>query len=262
MGKMKDLNSSNSVTKLKGLRYIKRTWKTVNKLLNKRSKTTEVPYLEENGEIITDPQNTADMLNTYFSTIGEKLSSTFTANDNSLLLPQVNSQFRFKLITEISVRKAIKALKPKRSFGPDKVSSFFIKIAAPVIATSLANTYNTSICSGFFLKDWKIAKVSPIFKSGSKSKMGNYRPISVLPTLTRIFERLVYDQLANYLERNKYLTKYQSGFRKFHSTVTAMLRNSDNWLLNIDKGWLNGVIFFDLKKAFDTIDHDILLVKL
>ena len=92
--------------------------------------------------------------------------------------------------------------------------------------------------------------------------MGNYRPISVLPTLARIFEKLVYDRLANYLERNKYLTKYQSGFRKFHSTVTAMLRNSDDWLLNIDKGWLNGVIFFDLKKAFDTIDHDILLVKL
>ena len=92
--------------------------------------------------------------------------------------------------------------------------------------------------------------------------MGTYRPISVLPTLARIFERPVYDLLANYLERNKYLTKYQSGFRKFHSTVTAMLRNSDDWLLNIDKGWLNGVIFFDLKKTVDTIDHDILLVKL
>ena len=101
--------------------------------------------------------------------------------------------------------------------------------------------------------------MAPVFKSGSKSQMGNYRPISVLPTLARIFEKLVYDQLANYLERNKYLTKYQSGF---YSTVTAMLRNSDDWLLNIDKGWLSGVIFFDLKKAFDTIDHDILLVKL
>ena len=214
------------------------------------------------SEIITDPQNTADKLNTYFPTIGEKLNSTFTANDNSSLPPQVNSRFRLKIITEISVLKAIKGLKPKRSFGPDKVSSFFIRIAAPVIAKSLANIYNTSIRSGVFPKDWKIAKVAPIFKSGSKSQMGNYRPISVLPTLARIFEKLVYDQLANYLERNKYLTKYQSGFRKFHSTVTAMLRNSDDWLLNIDKGWLNGVIFFDLKKAFDTIDHDILLVKL
>ena len=99
--------------------------------------------------------------------------------------------------------------------------------------------------------------MAPIYKSGSISEIGNYRPMSVLPTLARIFERLVCDQLADYLEGNKYLNKYQSGFRKFHSTVTAMLRNSYDWLLNIDKGWLNEVIFFDLKKAFDTNDHDI-----
>ena len=136
--------------------------------------------------------------------------------------------------------KAIKALKPKRSFGPDKVFSFFIKIAAPVIAKSLVNIYNTSIRSGIFPKDWKIAKVAPIYKSEYKGEMVNYRPISVLPTVARIFERLVYDQISDYLERNKYLTKYHSGFRKFHSTVTAMLRNSDDWLLNIDKGWLMG----------------------
>ena len=187
--RLKQQYFSNEIKRVEG--DTKGTWKTVNKLLNKRSKTTEIPYLEEDGEIITDPQNTADKLNTYFSTIGEKVNSTFTANDNSSLPPQVNSRLRFKIITEISVLKAIKALKPKRSFGPDKVSSFFIRIAAPVIAKSLSNIYNTSIRSGVFPKDWKIAKVAPIFKSGSKSQMGNYRPISVLPTLARIFEKLV-----------------------------------------------------------------------
>ena len=116
---------------------------TCTKLLDKRSKTMEILYLEEDGEIITDPQDTTNKLNTHFSTIGEKLNSTFTANNNSSLLPQVNSRFRFKTITEISVLKAIKALKPKHSFSLDKVSSFFIKIAAPVIAKSLANIYNT-----------------------------------------------------------------------------------------------------------------------
>ena len=249
--RLKQQYFSNEIKRVQ--RDIKETWKTVNKLLDKRSKTMEILYSEEDREIITDPQDTTDKLNTYFSTIGEKLNSTFTVKDNSSLPPQVNSQFRFKMITEISVLKAIKALKPKSSFGPDKVYNFFIKIAAPVIAKSLANIYNTSIRSGIFPKDWKIAKVAPIFKSGYKSEMGDYRPVSVLPTLARIFERLVYDQLANYLEWNKYLTKYQSGFRKFHSTVTAEMRNSDDWLMNIDKGWLNGVIFFDLKKAFEEI---------
>ena len=121
---------SNEIRTVEG--DIKRTWKTINKLLNKRSKTMELPYLEEDGEIITDPQDRADKLNTYFSTIGEKLKGTFASN-NSSLPPQVSSRFRFKIITEISVLQAIKALKPKRSFGPDKVSSFFIKMAAPVI---------------------------------------------------------------------------------------------------------------------------------
>ena len=80
--------------------------------------------------------------------------------------------------------------------------------------------------------------------------------------MARVFERLVYDQLSSYMEKNKYLSKYQSGFRKFHSTVTSMLRNSNDWLLNMDRGNYNGVVFFDIKKAFDTVDHEILLCKL
>ena len=140
---------------------------------------------------------------------------------------------RLRLPPDSGLRSLIKDLKPKCSFGPDrgpdKVSSFFITIAALPVAKSLANIYNTSICSGILPKDWKRAKMAPIYKSGSKmgNQRGNCRLISVLRTLARIFERLVYDQLADYLEGNKYLTNYQSGFRKFHSTVTAMLRNSD-----------------------------------
>ena len=112
---------------------------------------------------------------------------------------------------------------------------------------------NTYIPSGIFSKDWKIARVAPIYRSGCKSEIGNYRPISVLPTQARIFERLVYTQLTDYLERSKYLTKQRSAMSK---------KNSDDWLLNIEKWWLNGVISFDLKKAFNTIDYVILFVKL
>ena len=73
--------------------------------------------------------------------------------------------------------------------------------------------------------------------------------------MARVFERLVYDQLSSYMDKNKYLSKYQSGFRKCHSTVTSMLRNSNDWLFNMDRGNYNGVVFFDIKKAFDTVDH-------
>ena len=121
---------------------------------------------------------------------------------------------------------------------------------------------NQSLETGIFPFDWKMAKVSPIFKNGSISDLNNYRPISVIPTVTKIFEKIIDDQLYQYLNENGLFNSGQSGFRSLHSTLTALLETNDNWCVNIDRGLLNGVIFIDLKKAFDTIDHEIFLKKL
>ena len=108
-----------------------------------------------------------------------------------------------------------------------------------------------------------MAKVSPIFKNGSKSALNSYRPISVIPTVAnKIFEKIIYDRLYQYLNENGLLNSGQSDFRSLHSTLTALLETNDNWCINIDRGLLNGVISIDLKKAFDTIDHEIILKKL
>ena len=107
-----------------------------------------------------------------------------------------------------------------------------------------------------------MAKESPIFKNGSISDLNNYRPISVIPTVPKIFEKIIYDQLYQYLNENGLFNSGQSGFRSLHSILTALLETNDNWCVNIDRGLLNGVIFIDLKKAFDTIDHEIFLKKL
>ena len=116
--------------------------------------------------------------------------------------------------------------------------------------------------TGIYPSDWKLAKVTPIFKNGSKSDLNNYRPISVIPAAAKIFEKVIYNQLYNYLNVNDLLTSCQSGFRSLNSTLTALLETSNNWCANVDKGLLNGVIFIDLKKAFDTIDHEIILQNL
>lgn len=101
-----------------------------------------------------------------------------------------------------------------------------------------------------------------MFKKGVKSDLNNYRPISVIPVVSKVFEKIVYEQLYQYLNDNKLLSSCQSGFRSLHSTLTALLEATNSWSLNIDNGFLNGVVFIDLKKAFDTIDHEIILRKL
>ena len=104
--------------------------------------------------------------------------------------------------------------------------------------------------------------MTPIFKSGNKSDANNYRPISIISVFARIFEKIVHDQLYNFLSTNNILTPSQSAFRKLHSTITSLINCTDNWYRNIDKGQLNLSLFLDLKKAFDTVDHKIMVKKL
>ena len=106
--------------------------------------------------------------------------------------------------------------------------------------------------------DWKADKVTPLLEKGIKSDPNIYRPISVIPVVSKVFEKIVYNQLNLYLDSNKLLLGCQSGFRSLHSTLTALLEATDAWSINIDNGLLNGVVIIDLTKAFDTIDHIIL----
>ena len=119
-----------------------------------------------------------------------------------------------------------------------------------------------SLHSGTFPDDWKCARVTPLFKQGEASDLNNYRPISVISVIAKVFERIVYDQLYNCLSNEDIISTHQSGFRSLHSTVTALLEATDNWAFNIDRGNVNAVVFLDLKKAFDTVDQDILLSKM
>lgn len=112
--------------------------------------------------------------------------------------------------------------------GHDEVSSYILKASLPVLSSSLRHIFNFSILSGSFPDYWKTVKVSPIFKGGVKSDRSNYRPISVLPVITRQFEKFVFNQFYDYLDANKLLSSRQSGFRSLHSVATCLLKCTDD----------------------------------
>ena len=130
-----------------------------------------------------------------------------------------------------------------------------------LISDSLEHIFYRSIETSIFPDEWKSARITPLYKKcGNRSDPSNYRPISIIPVVAKVFERIVYDQLYRYLTENKLLCCYQSGFRTLHSTVTALIEATDSWSLNVDRGFVNAVVFLDLKKAFDTVNHAILLI--
>ena len=116
--------------------------------------------------------------------------------------------------------------------------------------------------TGIFPNNLKIAKVLPLFKKGDQTLMENYRPISLLPCISKVFEKVVFQQLYDYFDKENLFYKSQYGFRKYHSTEHACLEFLDKVMLELDKGKTPICIFIDLSKAFDTINHDILLEKL
>ena len=113
----------------------------------------------------------------------------------------------------------------------------------------MTHIFNLVISTGIIPKDWKSARVPPIFKADSKVDPANYRPIFVLSVIAKLFEKAIFNQVYTYLNDNKLLSKFQSGFRRMHSTLTALIDIGDNWYVNIDDGLTNAILFIDLKKG-------------
>ena len=248
----------------------KEMWKQINQVISGKgrcSKTTTITTVKnDQGNLIQEKKSIADEFNKYFTEVGPKLSSQIINNTNSSscldYLTPVDCEFHFAVINNDTILKKISKIKPNKALGLDKIPGKLLKDTAAVVTPFLNLIFNLSLAEGIFPSDWKNARVSPIYKSGNRDECSNYRPISILSTISKIFEKIVFDQINEYFVSNAILTPYQSGFRRGYSTSSSLLKTTNEWLVNMDKGLINGVVFLDLKKAFDTVDHDILTKKL
>ena len=251
--------------KLSDSKNSKESWQFINELLNKNSKTSQIREINFDGKTVTKDEEIAAGFNEYFSTIGSMLFKAIKDCDTdplSFLTVTHDNIFNFNFITIDEVISALNLLPPKKSSGLDGISAKLLKDAAHNIAGPLVDIFNLSLRTGIFPDDWKLAKVTPVFKDGNRNICGNYRPISVISVVAKVFEKLVYQQLKSFMIKNNILMDLQSGFRAKHSTETTLLSSTNEWLCNMDKGLFTGVLFLDLEKAFDTVDHSILLAKL
>ena len=168
----------------------------------------------------------------------------------------------FSPVTPEQVILAMDKFKTSNWFGLDEISSFLLKAGISVLVEPLSQLFNLSLSAATFPYQWKIARIAPIYKGGKSDNRANYRQISVLPVISKLFEKLVYEQYYNYLVSNSLLYSQQSSFRTLHSVLTSLLKCTNDWYLNIENGKYTSVTFIDLKKAFDMVNHEIPINKL
>ncbi len=233
-------------------------WKTLKDLLpNKKGNSTTLPSTTESD------LNLADNFNKHFTNIGTchiDLNNSSNAMCNNDI--HVNSKFTFTDITVDQVLDELNAISSNKASGLDNVCTKLIKYGSKAIAVILCKIFNMCLKQGCVPDELKVARVTPIYKSGSKDELTNYRPISILPVCSKILEKIVHNQLYNYVTENNLMYVGQSGFRKHHSTCTALIKTIDKWNMDIDNGNYVGAVFVDLSKAFDMVNHTLLVRKL
>ena len=245
----------------------KKTWDTINEISNKANSKSVFPdFIEFEGKFINSSTKMADSFNDYFSQAGVKVAESVGISKHSFkefLPPPQSNSFYFAPLNFEDVRNAIKCLKDKKSTDINNVSVNFLLKYEFLLSFPLAHIFNLSIEKGIFPSGLKTSKVIPVFKKeGSINDIQNFRPIAMVNTFGKVLEKIMAFRLTNFLNRNNFFYENQFGFTEGRGTNEAILKIVNFISESLNQGDYCIGIFLDIKKCFDTIPHDILLLKL
>ena len=236
----------------------KKTWQIMKELTGKlKQKSNILPkILKLETKTIYKENDIAEEFNTFFTNVGPRLVEKIPPTQKSFkdYLTQFNTSMDSTELSFKEFETAFKSLKRNKSSGVEDLNCNIILDSYDDIKAPLFNVFQSSIQEGIFPDKLKIAKVTPIFKTGDSTLLGNYRPLSVLPVFSKILERIMYNRVYTFLTKNNLLFSRQFGFQKSTSTEHAILQLVDDIKKSFSKGEFSLGVFIDLSKAFDTVD--------
>ena len=253
-----------------------KVWKEIRSLVNlKPGKTSSIKILDENDKVTSDSKKISNIFNEHYATLGAKVQQKIPTqegdyrfyldkrdkNGKRFINPD-GCTFYLSPTGPVEVEKIINDLNVKKSIGPFGVPVFLLKKFKTFFSFWLSELVNLSFETGLFPDVLKIAKVNPLHKKESKLDHRNYRPISLLSVVSKIFEKLIYKRIYFYLDQKKLIYSKQFGFRANYSTNHAIISLTEHIRKLLDKGDYVCGVFVDLEKAFDTVHHEILCDKI
>lgn len=244
---------------------LKKTWRVIKNIIDDRHSRNDIECLQVGDKNIRDPDMIASHFNSFFSNVGQSLASKIKTSAKSFvefLPPSKLNSFSLLPTSPPEILAIAGASKHTRSIGPDNIDPLIGLGSLGTVVDIFSEIINSSFSTGQIPSDLKKARLIPIFKQGDRLAPTNYRPISILPYFAKLMEKVMYVRLYDYVEKSDILDPRQFGFRKEHSVEMALVRIQELITNAIDNRKFAIGIFLDLAKAFDTVDHSILLTKL
>ena len=246
---------------------LQKTWDGIKEIINIKSKNYRQPTcITDNNKSVTDPKDISDSFNKYYTTIADDILAKRKYGGNKshkdyLHNPLPNSFVIFEC-DQKEIEELISLNNGRKASGPNSIPTDILKLLKTDISIPLSKIFNISLKTGVYPDLFKIAKAIPIFKKGSPLEMSNYRPISLLSNLNKMLEKLMFNRIYRFLDKYDCLYKFQFGFRKKYSTNHALIKITETIRKALDDNQFACGIFIDLQKAFDTVNHSILIDKL